>query len=108
MRANKVGCDAISFDNALQAEVRWLHFFWGHFGPRVDSALSYMSISGISWGVMRPELGAKNITTSDFLGFHHSRKVGTASKFVTKATRLGGSFGLQILRSQTSSVVMKN
>ena len=93
MRANKVGCDAISFDNALQAEVRWLHFFWGHFGPRVDSALSYMSISGISWGVMRPELGAKNITTSDFLGFHHSRKVGTASKFVTKPPRLGVRLG---------------
>jgi len=99
MWGNKVGCDAVCFDNALQAEGRGLHFPRGHFGPRVDSALSYMSISGISWGVMRPEREAKNITTSYFLGFHQSRKVGTASKFVTKATRLGGSFGLHILRS---------
>ena len=49
-----------------------------------------MSISGISWGVMRPEFGGKNITTSYFLGFHQSRKVGTASKFVTKDIRFGG------------------
>ena len=70
-----------------------------------------MCISGISWGETRPEFGAKNITTSDFLGLHQSRKVGMASKFVTKDTRFGGrggSFGLHILRSKTSSVVMKN
>ena len=55
---------------------RWFQFAWGHFGLRVDSDLSYMSMAGICWGVMRPELRATNIMTSDFLVFHQSPKVG--------------------------------
>ena len=89
-----------------KAECCRLLFPWGQFGHRVDSALSFMSISGIQWGVMRTELGAKNITTNDFLGFQQSRKVRTVCKFVTKITlgvRLFFSFCVQ-----TSSLITKN
>ena len=69
MGGNKVRCDTVCFGNALQGGMLRLHFPWGQFGPIVDSAPSFMNISGIHWGVMRTELGAKTLGPTTFLVF---------------------------------------
>jgi len=52
-----------------KAECCESHFPWDQFGRRFDSAPSFMSISGIHWGVIRTELGANTLRPTTFLDF---------------------------------------
>jgi hypothetical protein len=105
MKGKKVRCDAVSLGNALQTGRSLPLFslesllFLGRLSPIIYQYYWYL--------LGRNEFGALGLKpyAQRLFRISPSPKIMTASEFVTRATRFGGSCILHILLSQTSSII---